>query len=201
MQTRAKSAAALLAVGALSACTPMLLAPDDRGHVCRVSVDDQYGTPTFRKNPLADPATGPVYGAASGVTWGVRGAGPGAVAIVAVGVAVVVGAMGGAACGAATLSHPNAEANFERLLHEAADSGSLKQALTADLDAPRPECARAGTSGSGTAEPDSVVQIENVSVEMACPFGRQEYRIEVKWRVLAASSKKVLGETTTRDTA
>jgi hypothetical protein len=149
----------------LSAGTPALLAPDDRRKVCKVAVDETYGSPALQQSVASNPVGGPAAGAA---------------------------------CSAASMSHPNAGADFARLLHEAASAGSLKQALEAGLNLPRAECPRAQGYGTANAAPDTIIEIQKVDVAMGCAFGRQEYRISVKWRTLATTDRRVLGEKTTR---
>ena len=43
-----------------------------------------------------------------------------------------------------------------------------------------------------------MIEIENVDIVMGCAFGKQEYWLGVKWRVIKTSEGRVLGEKTTR---
>jgi hypothetical protein len=174
----------------LSACTPALLAPDERKQMCTVRVDDKFGTPAFHANPLSNPA-GAVVGAGAGALAGI---GPGAIFVVPIGAAV--GAAYGAACGAASLGFPAADADFQAILRSA-DAGSLKRALEAQLNAPRDGCARPAADAAGAMAPDTIVEIRSVVVTMGCLFGHHEYWVVVKWGVMSAPGLKVLAEPTT----
>lgn len=187
--------AALLAVGFLSACASPLMAPDDRGHVCQVAVDEKFGSNIFLPNPFRNPA-GMAGGAAVGALAGFIG---GPAFIITVPLFAAVGAAGGAACGAASLSHPDAESEFEKIL-KAVDIGSLKRALQADLNAPRAGCGRAQLVDSAAAAPDTVIEIEKIDVIMACASEEQQYFVAVKWRAVNATTRRsllLLGEATT----
>jgi len=184
---------ALVCCIAFCGCTPTLLAPDDRGRVCQVTVDDQFASPVFHANPLSN-AQGGLVGAAGGALQGMVG--DPLAWIVTVPLGAVIGGIGGAACAAASQSHPDADADFEKIL-KAADAGYLKRALQADLNAPRAECSRAQVGVSAATAPDTVVEIQTVAVSMACVFGPQEYGLAVKWRVMTAEDRRVLGEATT----
>ncbi len=107
------------------------------------------------------------------------------------------GATRGAACAAASQSHPNAEADFEKIL-KAADAGKLTQALEADLNAPREGCASAQAGASAAPVPDTIIEIEKVDAGMGCAIGKQEFWISVKWRALVAGNRRVLAEAATR---
>jgi len=188
-------AATLLALGFLSACASPLLAPDDRGHVCQVAVDEKFGSNIFHPNPLRNPA-GVAGGAAAGALAGLIG---GPMLFIAVPAFATMGAVAGAACGAASLIHPDAEADFERIL-KAADSGSLKRALQVDLSAPRAGCGRWQLDDSAAAAPDTVIEIESIQVGMNCVSEEQDYTVTVKWRVVTATTHKSLllrGDATT----
>lgn len=175
---------------------PGVLAPDDRTHVCKVAVDEQYGSPSLRQNPLSNPVTGAVAGAGQGAVYGIGGGGMGM--LISAPLGAIVGGIYGGICAAANQSHPDAEADFERLLHEAASAGSLKQSLETDLNLPRSGCARPQGYGTASAAPDTIVEIQRVDVGMGCAFGKQEYWIFVTWRAINAENRKVLGEKTTR---
>jgi len=179
---------------ALCGCTPTLLAPDERGHVCQVTVDDRSASPVFHANPLSN-AQGGLVGAAGGAVQGLTAPNPLAW-IVTVPLGAVIGGIGGTACAAASQSHPDADAEFEKIL-KAADAGYLKRAMQAELNAPRAECSRAQVGVSAAAAPDTVVEIQTIGFRMACVFGQQEYEVNVKWRVMTAEDRRVLGEATT----
>jgi hypothetical protein len=117
--------------------------------------------------------------------------------IITVPVGVLYGATRGAACAAASESHPNAEADFEKIL-KAADASKLMRTLEADLNAPREGCAATQAGASVAPVPDTIIEIEKVDVRMGCAIGKQEYWISVKWRALVAANRRVLVETTTR---
>jgi hypothetical protein len=193
MAARTTLITALTAVGLLSGCTFGLLAPEDRRHVCRVEVVEQYEFPVLRASPLSHPASGVAAGAAGGALAGLMyGIGPQFVVTVPLG--AVIGATGGAVCGAAALSHPDAEAEFQQML-EAAGPGVLKRAMEADLNAPRAGCER--VQADATAGPDTIVELERADVDMGCALGRQEYFIGVTWRALTAADQRVLATRTT----
>jgi hypothetical protein len=117
--------------------------------------------------------------------------------IITVPLGAVIGAVGGTACAAASQSHPNAEADFQKIL-KAADAGSLTRALESDLNGTRAGCAPAQASTSAPQSPDTIIEIEKVDVTMGCAFGKQGYWFTVKWRALAGTNNRVLVETTTR---
>jgi hypothetical protein len=179
--------------GLLAACAAPLLAPDDVKNFCHVAVKEKFGSPTFHANVFSSTAGG-LAGAGAGALAGLQG---GMAAIFTVPLGAVIGAAGGTACAAAGLNHPNADADFEKLLH-AADASSLKRAMEADLNAPRAECSHARREGSATTEPDSIIEIEKIDAGMKCLFGQQEYWIEVQWRTLEAKTGRQLNWTTTR---
>jgi hypothetical protein len=179
--------------GLVAACAAPLLGPDDGKSICRVAVEEKFESPSFHANVLSSSAGG-LVGAGGGALLGLQG-GVGAIFTVPIG--AVIGAAGGTVCAAAGLSHPNADADFEKFLH-AADASSLKRALEADLTAPRAECSHARMDGSATAEPDFIIEIEKIDAGMKCLFGQQEYWIEVRWRTLNAQTRGQLNWTTTR---
>jgi hypothetical protein len=185
----------LLVVGLVSACASPLLAPEDRSHVCHVEVDEKFGSAIFRPNPFRNPA-GAAMGAAMGAGAGVFF---GPASIIAVPFFSVLFAAGGAACGAQSLSHPDAEAGFEKILRTV-DTGSLKRALQEDLNAPRGGCVPVKIDDSARVAPDAVIEIEKLEVMMACGGGEQEYVVWVTWRVVNATNHEsllLLGENTT----
>jgi len=189
-------ATAAVMSGVLAGCAYPLLAPDDRKNFCDVVVEEQFGSPEFHPNVYSS-ASGALAGVGEGARAG-AGAGPYA-AILAVPIGALIGAAAGTACAAAGLSHPDADADFERFLL-AADASVLKRALEADLKAPRAECRPARTDVSGIAMPDAVVAIEKVEFQMGCLLGRQEYWITVHWHTTNARTQHVLNSSTTKCT-
>jgi hypothetical protein len=194
MNVGAKLAVALLPVCILSACATALLAPDDCKQVCEVRVDETFGAPVFHPNPASLP-TGAAVGAAEGALRGLWTGGYGAIIGIPVGAAI--GGLYGAACSAASASHPDAEANFQRIL-QAAEAGSLKRAMEAEFNVPRAGCVKPASDPPATVEPDTIVEVRKVDVTMGCLFGKQEYWITVDWKVTTATGSRVLAETTTR---
>ena len=195
MNDGAKLAVALLPVCLLSACTPALLAPDERQQVCAVRVDEMFGSPVVAPNPLSNPA-GAVVGAAGGMVGALPySVGPQAIILVPLG--AVVGATAGAVCAAASLNYPDAEVKVQTVLAAAAP-GSLKRAMEADLNAPRAGCARPPADPATAIVPDTIVEVRKVEVTLGCLFGKQEYWIAVDWKVRTAIGQRVLAETTTR---
>jgi hypothetical protein len=185
---------ALICCIALCGCSSVPMAPEDRRQICQVEVEYKFDSPVFHANPLSN-AQGGLVGAAGGAVQGL--AVPNALAwIVTVPLGAVIGGIGGTACAVASQSHPDADADFENIL-KAADAGYLKRALETDLNAPRADCRRAHVGVSATAPPDTIVEIQNISVGMGCVFGQQEYALVVKWQVLTAQDRRVLGEATT----
>lgn len=191
MNVGAKFAVVLLPVCILSACATALLAPDDRKQVCEVRVDELFGSPLLVPNPLSNPA-GALVGAGAGA---VAGIGPGMIFVVPIG--AVVGAAYGAACGAASLGHPDAEANFQKIL-QSAEAGRLKRAMEAEVNAPRAGCVRSPADPPAPVGPDTVIEVRKLEVTFGCLFGNQEYSIAVDWKVTSATGGRVLAETTTR---
>jgi hypothetical protein len=174
----------------VTACAAPLLSPEDRKQVCSVAVAGTADGPAFRENVFAGPAGG-LAGAGVGALQGLIYSG-GYGAIVTVPLGALIGAVGGTACAASGLSHPNAQADFERLL-KAADAGALPRALEAEMNAPRAECSRPGAPG-----PDATVDIEKLESGMACVYSRQQYWIAVQWRTRIAATGRELNRTTTR---
>ena len=143
-----------LTMGLVGACAPPLLAPDDRDHVCQVAVYEKFGSPVFHPNPLSSP-TGGLAGAAGGALQGLVAV-PNVYAwIITVPLGAVIGAVGGTACAVASQSHPNAEADFEKIL-KTADAGNLKRALETELNTPRAGCGQAQPDASAATVPDTV---------------------------------------------
>lgn len=181
----------LIALGAISACTPTLLDSGEREPTCRAVVEEQFEVVDIQANLVANPAGGSLVGAGSAalIALGIVALNP---------IAVIQGAAGVAAglgCGAAGAAHPNAETEFRQIV-VTADRGALKRALEAELAAPRPACRN--VPEGATALPDTVIQVESVVLTMGCPTGRQAYDITVKWRAMSATSRQVFTESTTR---
>jgi hypothetical protein len=192
MRAPAKIAATAVAISLLTACAGRsLIAPDDRKHICQIAVDEKFGSPVFHANPLYNPAGG-LIGAAVGAMAGLF---PSPLAIFTVPMYAGLGAEAGTACATASLSHPNAEADFENIL-KPADAGTLKRALEADLNASQAGCGVAQANAS-LAVPDTIIEINKVDVRMLCTSEEQEYRIVVTWRALNAANHRVLAETLT----
>lgn len=179
--------------GLLSACANPLLAPDDRNHVCRVVVEEQFGSPIFHANVLASPAGG-LVGAGQRALLGFNSS---ILAIFTVPIGAAIGAAASSACVAASLNHPAAEADFERLIR-ATDTGVLKRTLEVELNAPRPECDRAYTDGSTSSVPDTIVEILKIESGMSCAFDPEEYWIAAQWKTIDVKTQRTLNLTTTR---
>jgi hypothetical protein len=186
-------AAAVMTSGILAACAYPLLAPDDRKNFCDFAVEENFGSLEFHPN-IYSSAAGALAGAGEGA---LAGSGSGYFAIIMVPIGALIGAAAGASCAAAGLSHPNAEADFERFLL-AADASALKSALEADLNAPRAECRRPRADVFGMTAPDALVAIEKIEFQMGCLLGRQEYWITVQWHTTSAKSQRVLNSSTTK---
>lgn len=180
--------------GLLSACTPSVLVPDGDKHVCRVTVVEKFGPIVLLPNPLSGPSGGAAMGVdESGASIAFR-SGISAAGLFAPFIAIG-GAVNGAACAAASLSHPSAEADFDKVLRSA-DAGSMKRALVASLDTAwaGPGCARAVASGAAT---DITVEIEKIVVMMGCAYGAQGYWIDVAWRSMATTGRQLQSAPTT----
>jgi hypothetical protein len=174
----------------LAACARPLLAPADRNLVCEIGVADIAVAPVFHDNALAGPAGG-LLGAAQGAAQGSFG---GMGAIITMPLGALIGAVGGSVCAAAGMNHPTAPADFEKLLH-AADTGALKRALEAELNAARAEC-----SPSRKAGPVATITIEKIDAGMGCPVGQLEYWIAAQWRTRIPATGRELNWTSTRCT-
>ncbi|HET9652908.1 MAG TPA: hypothetical protein VFP36_11985 [Usitatibacter sp.] len=172
----------------LAGCASPHLWPEDRKEACRIEVEEKFDRVGFKPNTLSSGA-GTLSGAGQGLVQGIAaGGGPGVIITAPLG--LLIGAGYGTACAVAGAQHPNANADFERLLQEA-DSHAIKRALEAGLEAPRPECGdRTATGGR-----DAVVEILGVEGTMACLHGRQEFTVSVKWRTVTAQGR-VLNEST-----
>jgi hypothetical protein len=180
MRAAGTAAAALLAMGLLSACTSALLTPEDRGRICRVAIQESPESLAFRANPLANPVGGPVIGTGVGLVT---------MFTPYFFVAPVI-AVHGAACGAGSVIHPNAEADFQAIFRSAGRC-VLGQALEAALRAPRAGCAPA-SGGLSAAAPDTVIEIEGIDVESGCAYGDWDYVVSVKWRATRATDRTLL---------
>jgi hypothetical protein len=184
----------------ISGCASPLLAPGDLKHVCQVAVEEKFGASVFHKNVLSSAAGVPVsaaHGALKGLALGLAVFPAAPAAILTTPAGALFGVVRGVACSAASLEHPTADADFERILH-AADAGILKRTLEADLNVPRPDCNNAGTAGLAKATPDTVVEIEGIDAGMGCLDGQQEYWISVQWRTISNQTGRVLNSTTTK---
>jgi hypothetical protein len=177
----------------LGACARPYLAPDERKQVCQFAIDEQFGVPVFKANPLASPE-GVLLGALAGA--GTIPA-PFPLLIFTAPIGAAIGAAAGTACNAASLKHPTADADFARLL-QAADVISLKRTLVTELHAPRAECARAVVDPASRTDPDAVVEIQKIEAGMACLLGQQEYWVAVQWRTRAVKTGKEFNWTTTK---
>lgn len=180
----------------LAACASPLLSPDDRKQTCAFAVDRKFASPTFHANPLSS-AAGGMVGAGVGAGQGVFAGGGSLAAIVTVPLGALIGAGYGTTCAAASLSHPTADADFERLL-QAADYGVLTRALEADLNAGRAECSYTATDAFPKPAPDAVVAIEKIDAGMGCLYGQQDYWIAVEWRTTRVKTWTEINWTTTK---
>lgn len=189
---RSSAVVALAALGmVLSAgCTSRFLSAEDRRETCHVVVEEKFGRPAFVANSLSSGA-GTLSGAGRGALMGLQ-AGGGLGVIVTLPLGTLIGAGYGTACAVADAQHPDAEADFERLLLQA-DAGLLKRDLDAFFKAPR-----AGCAAPLAPTPDAVLQIERIQSGMACLIGRQEFWVSVEWRTVSRKTGKVLNLTTSR---
>ena len=188
------ASAAMSAVLAGCAAIP-LLAPDDKKSFCQVAVEERFGTPELQRNVYSS-SVGPLAGAGEGASAGI---GFGVFAVVAVPIGALIGAAASTPCAAAGMSHPNAEADFERFLH-AADASVLTRGLQAELSAPRTVCSRDRADVAGSITPDAVVAIEKIDFQMGCLYGKQEYWINVQWKTTNAKTQRVLNSSATKCT-
>jgi hypothetical protein len=181
----------LAAIGAICGCTPALIGSGERGTVCRVVVEDKSEALEVQANPVASPAGGSLVGAGSAglVVLGVLTLNPLVV------IQGAVGAAAGVACGAGGAAHPDAEAEFRKIVLTS-DRGALTRAIEAAMLSASAE--RRNVCEVATASPDAVIEIESVVLTMGCPVGQQAYYIAVKWRAMSATGHKVLGHSTTR---
>jgi hypothetical protein len=177
----------------LAGCAPMTsLSPGDRAQLCRIEVDARLPQPVFVANPMST-ESGAATGAGAGVLQGLL---TGPAAIVAVPFYVILGAGAGAVCAEGASRYPSANADYERILGTA-NINSLKQAVELELAAPRAECPTATRDTPPSTRPDAMVEIEKIESGMACLRGKQEYAVAVHWRVVSASSGRVLAASKT----
>ena len=188
MRVFAGSMTAIIALGVLSGCATALLGREDRAQICTVAVVVPSDPYEARENVLANPA------------GGVTGTGLGALALVAayanpfmIFVApMVVGH--GMQCAAGSMSHPNAHADFQAV-YRSASAQSLALGMERELEALRGGCAQ--TDASRVLKPDTVVEVQSISVMPGCAYGDWLYVVKVTWRVKRADSGAILAETKT----
>jgi len=188
------AAVSALALALLPGCATQSLSTSDRAQVCRIDVEVKCSQATFVPNPLSTGA-GALVGAGTGAIAGVSGFPPAALLLAPLG--VLFGGAYGANCAAASLKHPSANADFERILG-AADFALLKRSLAVELNAPRAECARAVVDSDASSKPDAVVQVEQVEAQMDCLLDNQKYSIAVQWRAVSAKTGSTLAEAKTQ---
>lgn len=203
MQRWMRAAAVLATTGALAGCANWMLATDDRKLMCRVAVEEKFDAPEFQRHPLSGPTgavTGAAVGAAEGAAQGlVAGAMQGLVAGAGIGAIIFapVGAVMGLMCASAAAAHPTADADFQRIA-AAAEAGRLKRSLETQLNAPRAQCAGAGTDPPAkAASPDGIVTIDKLTFGMGCLTGKMGYAVIVKWHTSAAATGRALNEGST----
>lgn len=198
-----RAVAALGVASVLAGCANWMLAPDDRKLLCRVAVEEKFDAPEFQRHPLSGPTgavTGAAVGAAEGAAQGlVAGAMQGLVAGAGIGAIIFapVGAVMGLMCASAAAAHPTADADFQRIA-AAAEAGRLKRSLETQLNAPRAQCAGAGTDPPAkAASPDGIVTIDKLTFGMGCLTGKMGYAVIVKWHTSAAATGRALNEGST----
>ncbi len=103
----------------------------------------------------------------------------------------------GAACGAASVTHPNADADFQAIFR-GANRGVLSEALETALNAPRAGCAPVAAAGTSAAPADTVIEIEGIDVTPGCTYGDWDYAVSVQWRAIRAADRVVLVTATTQ---
>jgi hypothetical protein len=188
-----------MAIVLMSGCARPLIAPDDRARICEVAVEEKGEAVTFRPNALSHPVGGPVMGALGGALGGASAVyfNP-YTALIAIPVGATIGLAAGTVCGAAASAHPEAEAQFRSVL-ETSRKDILKQTLLGAANSARPECGgRTIVAGPGIA--DTIIDVDEVSLGTGCLFGKQGLTSVVRWRVLDATDRRVLGESETRCT-
>lgn len=179
MQAR-RSLGLVLAASLLSSCAGPYIRLEDRGEACRIAVVEKFDHPAFQPNSMSG-SGGTFAGAGKGFMAGL-GMGPDAIFLAPLG--ALIGAGYGTACAAAGAQHPNANADFERLLREA-DASAMRRALETRLAAPRPECKGA----SATGEPDARIEIANIEFGMSCALGNQQFQVVSEWRTVTNAGR------------
>lgn len=193
MRSLAPLALAAICPALLAGCVSAYLSAEDRKEACEVAVEEKFDRALFTHNSLSG-AAGPLAGAGQGFVRGGQMGGQGALLGASLG--LIIGAAAGTACAVASAQHPNADRDFERLLHDS-DAGLVKRTLRARLKTSRPECPSAGSGGSAGGAPDARVEIEAIHAGMSCLIGRHEFWVAAKWRTVAKTGR-VLNETTSR---
>jgi hypothetical protein len=189
-------AAGVATVTLLAACATPLVAPSDRKSLCRVAVEERYGSARFRPN-LGSSAAGGLVGAGQGALAGL--AIPFPFVIITAPLGIVVGTATGAACAAAGLRHPNANTDFASML-AASDAHRLKRALEAEFLQIRPDCGQKPMEGEAGASPDTLIEVMKIEAGMECLDDPFTYRLSVDWRARNMTSHKVIADRTTRCT-
>lgn len=189
MRSLAPLALVAICPALLAGCVGAYLSAEDRKEACEVAVEEKFASALFKPNSLSGPA-GPLSGAGQGLARAGQLGGQGALLTAPIG--LVVGAAVGTACAVASAQHPNADRDFERLLHDS-DTGLVKRTLEARLKTPRPECPSAGSGRSAGAR----VEIEAIEAGMSCLIGRQEFWVAAKWRTVSGTGR-VLNEAAAR---
>ena len=164
----------------LASCAGPFVRLEDRAEACRIEVVEQFDRPVFQSNSMSG-SGGTFVGAGKGFVAGLQ-TGQGAIFLAPI--AALIGAGYGTACAAAAANHPDANAEFERLMREA-DASSLRRALEAALAAPRPEC----RASSAVGEPDARIEIAKVEFGMSCPMGKEEFHVISEWRTVTKAGR------------
>ena len=194
MNRAATAATAASTMGLLSACAGPLLAPEERKQVCQVAVDAKFGAPTSIAS--VSNSAGWLSGTAAGA-WQALSVPARWAWIVTVPVGAAVGAVE-----ARPVRWRTRATHRQRGYREDSEDGRCRQ--------PRPcaskristhharDARRENRMLSTAPVPDTVIEIEDVDVTTGCAFGKQEYVVAVKWRVLIAADGRQRAETTTR---
>ena len=180
----------------LAACATPLVAPGDRKALCRVTVEERYGSARFHPN-LGSSAAGGLVGAGQGALAGF--AIPFPFVIITAPLGIVVGTATGAACAAAGLRHPNANTDFASIL-AAADAHRLKRGLEAEFLQIRPDCGQKPMEGEAGSSPDTLIEVMKIAAGMECLDDPFRFRLSVDWRARNVKSHKVIADWTTRCT-
>lgn len=177
--------------GALAAsCASPSLRYDQRKEACRVAVEEKFAAAAFRPNAMST-GSGAVAGAGEFALYGL---GMGQGAIIGMPLGAIIGAGYGTACAIQASSRPTANADFERILHEA-DASVMRRAIERQLSRPRSECKPLAQDNSGA--PDSVLVIESLEASMGCLHGQQDFWVTAKWTTVSAKAG-VLNKTTSQ---